>query len=58
MKKGKAAVTVSMEGNILVVRIDTDHEGEASKTGKSKVVATTSGFVGAGNGRLSLNFIR
>ena len=51
-------VSTKVEGNKLVITIDMDHEGEDSKTGKSKVVATTSGFVGAGNGRLSLNFIR
>lgn len=58
MKKGKSMVSTKVEGNKLVITIDMDHEGEDSKTGKSKIVATTSGFVGAGNGRLSLNFIR
>lgn len=58
MKKGKSMVSTKVEGNKLVIMIDMDHEGEDSKTGKSKIVATTSGFIGAGNGRLSLNFIR
>lgn len=58
MKDGKSEVNVAVKGNILTVTIDLDHKGEESKTGKSKVIATTGGFVMAGNTRLSLNVIR
>ena len=47
------------EDGKLVVELDSKRPGKPSSSGKSKVVATTSGFVSLGGGlSLGLNLIR
>jgi len=38
-------VTVALEGNTIVIRVNADAEGTESKSGKSSVVGTTNGNV-------------
>lgn len=38
-------VEMKMEGKTLVIKVDTTQEGTPSKSGKSLVIATTSGIV-------------
>lgn len=38
-------VTASMDGSVLVIRVDTNGEGSTSKSGKSSVIGSTNGNV-------------
>lgn len=52
-------VRASMEGHVLVIRIDTKAAGTNSASGKSVVIATTNGNVGVpgtGGAKLGVNF--
>lgn len=52
-------ITAEMQGNTLVLRLNTAQDLGPSKSGKTHVVATTRGFVTLPNGqRVSLNLIR
>ena len=53
-------VEVSMDGKVLVIRIDTADAGKPSKTGKTVLVGSTPGYVPLieANGRLNVQFIR
>mgnify|MGYP001594957269 CR=1 FL=1 len=53
-------INMKQKGTMLLLEIETSGEGEASKSGKSRIVATTRGFVGTPipGVRLSLNAIR
>lgn len=59
-KKGYIMKNVKIEtkGATLVITINMNEKGEPSKSGKNATVASTHGFIGAGSGRLSLNFIK
>lgn len=52
----------AIKGNELIIKIDVSDKAvnaaKDSKSGKSKVVATTNGFVSVGGFRLSLNLIK
>jgi len=51
-------VKVNSEG-VMTITIDTNVQGEASKSGKTEVVSTTGGFVNIGNGLMvSFNICR
>lgn len=54
-----ANVSGKMEGNILTLTIDCSpklrEQAQPSKSGKSKILATTSGFTGFGDVKVSLN---
>ena len=52
-------VRATMEGHVLVIRIDTKAAGTNSASGKSVVIATTNGNVGVpgtGGAKLGVNF--
>lgn len=51
-------VDIKQEGSKLVITIDLDAKGSPSKSGKTLVVATTSGNKPVAGGKLGLNFYR
>jgi hypothetical protein len=56
------SVTTEVKNNVLLISVDLSPEAldkaEPSKSGKSKIVATTSGFMSVGPVRFSLNVIK
>ena len=51
-------IKVSVEGNVLILKIDTSKVIGASSTGKSELIATTRGNKQIGDGYLGLNYYR
>ena len=50
--------TITEKDGKVTVTFDTNHVGKDSKSGKSELVASTSGFMGIAGVKISLNAIR
>jgi hypothetical protein len=51
-------IQAALEGDVLVLRIKTNAKGVQSKSGKSMIVASTSGFTRVGAVQVGVNVIR